>query len=269
MRWKRPSRTCTPRTRVNDGAGAAVSNNPCPVCGSQIAAASINISEGVALCGACGQLSRLAEVAAHKRPTQELLEDPPPGCRVTEWGHRTTLTATLRSAGGMLGALAAALFWNGITSVFVAAAARGWYEHLVGPAPDWFPAPPMDDLNSLGALLFMTLFLTPFVLVGVGMVVAVLLCAVGRVEVQLGGHRGVVRSGVGPVTWNQRFDPERVREVSIGWTRWQQNDQSQELIVIHADRRVKFGSMLTEERRDWLRAALLDRLVLAVQGGRR
>ncbi len=235
--------------------------NYCPQCDAPIGPEAMNITEGVALCPTCGKLSRLSEVVDLTRPLGELIANPPHGCSIDEWGDHTTLHATLRSGTGLLGSLFVAIFWNGIVSVFVLSAMAGLYQNLVGPIPEWFPAPNIDDEMSLGMVLFLCLFLVPFVLVGAFLIAAVCSFAFGRVEVTIDRHAARVRTGVGPFNWTSRFDPNKVDRVEAGLTSWQSNDQHQEVIVIHSDRTVKFGSMLTETRRDWLRDVLRAKLL--------
>ena len=177
---------------------------------------------------------------------------------MTELGDEIRIRASLRSIGGALGALAVALFWNGIVSVFVLLAAAAIYVNLVGPLPAWFPVPKSDTgaPMPLGMALFLCVFLIPFVTIGAAMIAAVFLCIGGHVEVVLRDGQGVVRTGVGRFCWSRRFDATKVRRVGMGETSWKQNDQAKPVIVIEADRTVKFGSMLAGERREWLRAAL-------------
>ena len=233
-----------------------MTDNPCPECGEPIPAESINIEEGVALCANCGRLSRLSEVVERRPPMVETLDRPPKGCEILHLGGEVLVRASLRSLPGVAGSLFFALFWNGITSIFVLIAVAGLYANLIGPLPEAFPAPDIDDDMTLGMTLFLCLFLTPFVVVGLGMVGAVLLNLLGRVEVRIGEGEGVVRTGVGFVTWNRRFDPNQVRHVETGVTPWQTNDRHSPLIVIKTDRHIKFGSLLREERREWLQSAL-------------
>jgi len=60
------------------------------------------------------------------------------------------LKAGLSPAGKFVGSLLAAIVWNGITSVFVVTAVKSWIQHH----PE----------------VFLTIFITPFVLIGVGLV---------------------------------------------------------------------------------------------------
>lgn len=234
--------------------------NYCPHCDAPIGPEAMNVAEGVALCPRCGKLSRLSEVIDW-RPIAELSQDLPAGCRIEEWGDHTTLTASLRSGSGLLGTLFVAIFWNGIVSVFVLVALAGLYQNLAGPLPAWFPAPDFDDSMSLGMTLFLCIFLIPFVLIGMAMMGAVLIYAFGRVEVTIDRHAAQVRTGAGPFNWTGRFDPNKVERVEAGLSSWETNGRRQELIVIHADRTVKFGTMLTDIRRMWLRDFLRGKLL--------
>lgn len=238
-----------------------MSQNYCPACGESISAEQVNLAEGVALCPGCGRLSRLSDVVNAAPPAAELLDQIPPGCRVSSWGQEIRIRATLRSTGSLMGTLFAALLWNGIVSVFVLIAAAGLYTNLVGPLPAWFPAPNMDAPMPLGMTLFLCVFLLPFVAIGVSLLAAVLLYALGKVEVWIGDREARVRTGIGPLVWRRRFDPSQVRRVDEGTTSWETNGRPGRTVVIEAERSVKFGLLLTDERRQWMRAILRVLLV--------
>ena len=235
--------------------------NFCPACGEQLTSESINLAEGVALCPSCGGLSRLSEVVDQDQPVSEILNETPKGCSVSESGENIVVQASLRSAGGFFGSLFVALFWNGIVSVFVLIALSGLYTNFIGPLPYWFPAPNNEETMPLGMTLFLCVFLLPFVGVGAGMVSAMLLNLSGKIKVIIGDNDASVGTGVGFLTWRRKFDPTRVRRVSGGTTSWQTNGKSRETIVIEADRTVKFGSLLRDDRREWLQAVLRGLLV--------
>lgn len=243
-----------------------MSQNYCPACGEPISAEQMNLAEGVALCPSCGQLSRLADVVGAAGPAAELLDQTPPGCRVTMWGQEIRVLAPLRSIGALMGTVFFALFWNGIVSVFVLIALAGLYTNLVGPLPAWFPAPNMDDPMPLGMTLFLCIFLLPFITIGASLLAAALLYTAGKIEVRIGDHEALVRTGIAFLAWSRRFDPTEVRRVDVGTTSWETNGRPGRTVVIEADRHVKFGSLLTDERREWMRAILH---VLLVQPGSR
>jgi hypothetical protein len=230
--------------------------NFCPVCGEELDLASINIAEGVALCASCGQLSRLSDVVSRKRPLAEVLSSLPKGCSIADLGDRILVRATSRSLGTFLGALAVALFWNGIVSIFVLIAIAGLWKNLVGPIPAWFPAPQMQNAMGLGETLFLCIFLLPFVGIGSVLLAALVLSAAGKVEVSVGADQADASTGLGFLVWRRRFDPTKVRLVTIGKTGWESNDQAQPVIVIEANRTIKFGGLLTEERREWMQAVV-------------
>jgi len=233
-----------------------MNQNYCPACGEPISAEQMNLAEGVALCPSCGQLSRLADVLNAAGPAAELLEQTPPGCRVSMWGQEIRVLAPLRSGGALIGTLFFALFWNGIVSVFLLIALAGLYTNLVGPLPVWFPAPKMDHPMPLGMTLFLCVFLLPFIAIGASLLATALLYAAGKIEVLIGDSQAVVKTGVGFLVWRRRFDPTQVHRVTIGKSSWKSDDQAKELIAIEADRTIKFGTLLPDERREWLQTVL-------------
>jgi hypothetical protein len=241
----------------------------CPDCDELIASEAINIKEGFALCPQCGKLSRLSELNISNRSVAEILAQPPAGCRITSDGQQVTATVSLRSIAGFLFPAAFALFWNSITSVFVLIAIAGLYTNLIGPLPNWFPAPGLKDgkpeMNGgpmdLGMTLFLCVFLIPFVTIGIGMVVAAIINLIGKVEVVIDEFDSYVATGFGVFQWKKRFDPREVKAVDFGTTPWQSEGGANRLIEIVANRSVKFGSLLQPDRMAWLRAVLREILL--------
>ena len=244
--------------------------NACPACGRPIAAEDINIKEGVGLCRACGTLSRLSEIADQPLADATSLAKPPKGCWYEQqMGGGGAVYASLRSPGTAIGTLAVCLFWNGIVSVFVLVALSGLYTHFFGRLPPWFPAPGAGGSKSssgggnsgsemsLGMTLFLCLFLTPFVIIGIGMFLAFLMSLLGRVEVVVSMGSGCVRTGFGPFNWTRRFDASKVKRVKAGQTSYAQNGRYKQLIQIESeDRTVSFGSTLRDQRREWMLGVL-------------
>ena len=238
----------------------------CPRCDAEIYASDINIKEGVALCPACSTLSRLSELRDSDVSVDQVLHEPPHGCLLETSGDAVVATASARSIGTFLGCTAVALFWNGIVSVFVMIALAGLYTNLIGPLPDWFPAPPMNqgkpEMNGepmgLGMTLFMCLFLTPFVAIGASMIWAAILSLFGKVEVVIDEHDSFVGIGVGFVRWKRRFDPRQTQSVEIHEQHSRSSDHNRTTLSIEliADRTIRFGSMLPRGRKQWLHTAL-------------
>ncbi|MBX3402104.1 MAG: hypothetical protein KF699_01700 [Phycisphaeraceae bacterium] len=251
----------------------------CP-CGQDIPIADINVAEGVALCRGCGKLSRLMDLAT---PLEEAAAieaanaEPPKGCRIDDLGGQVVLVASARSLTTAGPLLFFAAFWISIVSVFVLIAIAGLWTNFVGPIPSWFPAPAANNGSGgsnnsigsgmpLGMTLFLCVFLIPFVTIGLGVLCAALVALLGRVEVRLRGPDGAVFTGIGPIGWRRRFDASRVKAVKFAESSVETNGKRQKLIAIEGEEKtVKFGSVLTDQRRVWLAGAL--KTVLMPRGG--
>lgn len=217
----------------------------------------------------CGRLSRLSELNYGQRPIHEILSKPPGGCSIQPVGPGVVATASLRSLPGFLGCAAFALFWNGVVSVFVLIAIAGLYANLIGPIPDWFPAPELNQgkpaMNGepmeLGMTLFLCVFLIPFITVGAGMTAAALVNLVGKVEVVIDELDSWVATGIGFLKWKRQFDPRAVHSITYGTSAWQSDGNTCRVIELTADRTIKFGSMLPSERLEWLKTVLNELLL--------
>jgi hypothetical protein len=161
-----------------------------------------------------------------------------------------------------LGALGISLFWNGIVSIFVLFAISGTLHVLGIPTPEWFPAPKMngDTMNS-GMVLFLWLFLTPFILIGSAMIGAFLSAVGGRTEVRLDANEGTVFVGIGPLGWKRRFNPRSIKDIRIKDSSYRDSDgdrQSKVRIRLEtADgKEIEFGSMLRPDRMKFVAGAL-------------
>ncbi|MEI7462623.1 MAG: hypothetical protein WCK15_24750 [Pirellula sp.] len=236
----------------------------CPDCEELITSESINIKEGVALCPQCGKLSRISELNVSGVSVAEILAHPPAGCSVISDGQRVTVTASLRSLAGFLFPAGLALFWNSIISPFVLIVIAGLYSNLIGPLPNWFPAPGLNDgkpeMNGgpmdLGMTLFLCVCLIPFVTVGIGMAGMAIIFLIGKVEVIIDEFDSYVATGFGIIRWKKRFDAREVKTVEFGTTPLQSEGGANMFIEIVANRSVKFGFLLQPDRRAWLRAVL-------------
>src|SRR5262249_33438059 len=114
---------------------------------------------------------------------------------------------------------------------------------------------------ALGELMFMCVFLTPFVVIGAGMIFVCMASLFGSVRVQIDGTHCRIRTGIGPLSLRQSFDASAVKAIRVGQTSWQSNGRSQAQIHIEADRTVKFGSPLSSQRLSWMAATLRTLLV--------
>jgi hypothetical protein len=235
----------------------------CSKCGKAIPSEDVNVANDVAYCRACNvshQLSALTQ--GTELATTVDLNQPPAGAWYTNDGTGSVIGATHRSLGTAIGALAFGLFWNGIVSVFVLVALAGTLRHLGITLPHWFPAPNMNGSPmSVGMTIFLWIFLTPFIVIGLVMIGVFVSCLAGRTEVRIRNAEGVVFAGIGSLGYRRRFDASAVKDVRIDDKQWRDSDggrQHKTYIIIETRecKLVKFGSMLTEERRKFLAGAV-------------
>lgn len=239
--------------------------NNCPKCQAEVPSSSMNIAQGVALCPGCGVLTPLRDLIAVVIGTRDQLTSPPSGCSFVDLGTERILTASTRS-GGIAGFfLIFSIFWNSITGLFVVFGLIGLYEALVGPLPASFPIhPKMQGKSSpmaVGEALFVLMFMIPFILVGIGTAYIALLGLVGKVTVRISDTGSSVFTGVGRIGWRRRFDARQVKGVKKGETEYRENGRTKPLIILESDPPVRLGSLLLDERREWLGGALQQVLV--------
>lgn len=233
----------------------------CPKCRASIPVSDVNIEQGVALCRACTSIVRLTDIADRAALGDDDTRDVPNGCTLIDIGDQQVVAASTRSVGGFFACLFIYLFWNGIVSVFVLANVASTVKVLGGQLPTWFPAP-TGISSSLGMTLFLWVFLTPFLAVGLAIFVGLLLCIAGRVEVRMRSDRGEVFTGIGSLGWRRSFDLARVTRVALVQARSGNSDATPRAeILIAAETDIRFGSGIPESRRRWM-AAVLHRLLL-------
>lgn len=230
--------------------------NACPKCRAGIPSEDVNIKDGVALCRACSSICRLTEIVESAELPDIAKEATPAGCYVSENGADTVIGASARSVGGFIGTLFICLFWNGIVSVFVSLAFASTLGHLGVTMPGWMPPVKMNGgAMSIGMTLFLWVFLTPFMLVGLAIVLGMFMALAGRVEVTIRGDEGSIFAGVGSIGRTRRFKLADVKRVDLRISRDSEGSKSTK-IVIEAERELKLGDGLPEERKRWLAAAL-------------
>lgn len=229
----------------------------------------MNMQQGVGLCRGCNRLTRVGELVS-QGPDSSLLayaqDEPPEGAWAHDDGREVVVGASMRSVAGFFGALAFGLFWNGIVSVFVAVNLASTLNLLGVGVPHWFPAPVMNGSTmGVGMTIFLWVFLTPFMVIGLAMIGAALAALMGRVEVRVGAEEGRVFTGIGSLGWTQRFDPRlvtRVRYEDKTWTDSDGDRRQKVQIVLEAEKPIAFGSSLPVARRRYV-AGMLAQLFQA------
>jgi len=235
----------------------------CSKCGNIIPADDVNVARDVAFCRSCNLASPLSALASGLALDASVdLYQPPQGCWHSPTGMGELVGATHRSLLMALPLLGVALFWNGIVSVFVSVALASTLNLLGAPVPEWFPAPRMNgETMGTGMTLFLWLFLTPFIVIGLGMIGAFLSCLAGKTEVNVDRGMVTIATGIGPVRWNRRFQATDLKEIRIEETNQNNGGRKTEIIAeLHNGKRIKFGSMLREERRRFM-AAAADKII--------
>jgi len=240
----------------------------CPKCDMVIISDDINVAKDIAYCRSCNITHKFSAIINKSNLTTNVdFNRPPSGIKYNHEGLKLVVSSTHRSLGSAVGILAAALFWNGIVSVFVLVALASTLSHLNIQTPEWFPAPDMNgEPMSLGFLIFLWIFLTPFILIGLTMIGTFFMTIGGRTEAQIDRSEGMIFTGFGPLGYRRRFQASRISDVRIEDRSWRDSDGDRQLktcIVIetHEGKLIRFGSMLSEERRKFM-AALLYRTMV-------
>jgi hypothetical protein len=169
------------------------------------------------------------------------LTHPPKGAWLKQVGGGFELGANTRSAAAFF-LVPFTLFWSGgsLAGIYGSQLVKGEF--------DWK----------------LSLFGLPFLLGSCFLVPLAATSAFGKLIVRSEGFRGSVFIGVGPIGWTRRFRWDEITGVRMSQTKWQQNNRHLPLIELTRDAGpVRFGSQLTEQRRNFMLAAL--RQILAVR----
>jgi len=235
---------------------------PTPVCSKcrrTIPPDEINVANDVAYCRDCNISYRLSELTFGGDVSADIdLNHPPKGAWFISDGGGTVIGATNRSLGAAFGLLFFALFWNGIVSIFVLCAISGTLHILHLPQPDWFPTPKMNGGDmGVGMVLFLWVFLTPFITIGLFLAGSCLNCLFGRTEARVNGAQSIVFTGIGALSWRQRFDASQVKDARILQTTSSKGQDTFHLVIeTREGKQIKFGSMLSNGRRQFVLGAL-------------
>lgn len=232
----------------------------CPHCDAEIATSQVNITEGVALCGNCDTLSRLSELNYSGATVEETLSLPPKQVSIQPGYERMEINISLFSIPKFLGSLLVTLFWNSIVSIFLSLAAAAIYYQIAGPIPDWFPTPGLEDgkpimngqVMGMSMTIFFCLFLTPFVIIGSGMIINTLLRLCGSTRVVIDPSRCYISTGIPFLHFKRSFDPWRVKSITTALNKMNQEGQENYHIALQSNKKIRFGRLLSVKQQDWL-----------------
>lgn len=233
----------------------------CFRCRTSIPEERINVTQGIAHCPSCGALWRLLDLASQDAAAAPHGLDPstsPAGCRMSTDGDALVLSASTRSFGGFCGALAICLFWNFIVGTFFLLVIDGFMRAAGMQPPPWLPGKPSTFTSAWGPL-FVLLFITPHLCIGMMFIWNVMLKAAGECRVSIRNDDGRVFTGVGPLGRTRRFTASEVTAVHI---HAKKDDESVSTVVaIAAHKLIKFGSDLAPIRQLWMQSQLSELLV--------
>lgn len=252
--------------RAFENLKSAVSVAPtCPRCKQVIPSEDVNVGNDIAYCRSCNLSHRLSTLTLGTALDENVdVSRPPSGTWFQREVDGLVLGATHRSLGQAVAMLFICLFWNGIVSVFVAIAVGSTLHHLAIPLPSKFPAP-MHNAMPVGMTIFLWLFLTPFIGIGLTMIAALLSSLAGRTEIRIRGNECLIFNGVGPLGFTKRVSTTEIKDIRVEDRRWRDSDghsqRKAEILIETESRTVRFGSMFTPERRQFVAAALRRELV--------
>jgi hypothetical protein len=209
----------------------------CPECHKPIPPAQLNVATDVALCGQVFAISAL--VAAGQDLGNFDLHQPPRGAWFDDTGVGWRVGASTRSP--------IAFFLVPFMCVWSGFSLGGIYA---------------SQIVSGEFSLLLSLFGIPFVLGTLlfGSVAVMAVC--GQVVVQVDREEGRIFTGVGPFGWTRRFYWNDIHAVDEGVTHHRHAGNSHQAIALVGQRRITFGSMLSDARRYYVLCALRRQLSL-------
>jgi hypothetical protein len=237
----------------------------CPRCKQVIPSQDINVANDIAFCRSCNLSCRLSALTLGTTVDEKVdVGSPPAGSWFLREGNGVVIGSTHRSLGQAFALLFFCLFWNGIVSVFVFLATASTLRHLGLTLPAWVPLS-KGSVVPVGMTLFLWLFLTPFIGIGLVLLTTFLSCLAGRTELRVDAGQGILFSGIGPLGFRRRFSGSDVRDVRIEDKRWRDSDgdsrRKRQIVIETSGKSISFGSMLTEERRQFVAGAAKRELV--------
>lgn len=190
---------------------------------------------------------------------------PPRGCSLIDDGTTIRIRASTRSV--VMGVFLTVFtgIWNTVTWAFVAIGVGSLYSHAVASMSSAAPSLPggaklMPVVFAIGLLIFTI----PFVAIGLFTLFAALSSYVGHVEVSLRDGQGEIFTGIGSLGRRKRFDATSVTKVYVDTVR--SDESSTHYIVLDMPKKLKFGSMLLKDRREWV-VAVLGALLVPTSAG--
>lgn len=214
--------------------------SPCPACGTDIPVADINVQMDTAICRACGHATAYSAIV--HAPVLSVHTAPPDGCDVQNDGVRWRAVATTRS-------------WRAIPLYFFATIWWGFLSIFIGLS-----------FTAGKASTLIILFMSGHIAAGVFVVLTALCYTFGTTEVIIERDLLTVSLGFGGIRrrWSRPVGEIRgVRRAIATSGGWQFNFSRGHLadcLEIEGPKPLKFGSLLSDERRQFMHAAMAAEL---------
>ncbi len=249
-----------------DKAMSARSVTPvCPRCKRTIPSEDVNVANDIAFCRNCNLSHSLSALTTGAVVDEDIdVGRPPAGAWFEQGGNGVKFGATHRSPGQAFGLLFFAAFWNSIVSVFVAFATASTLQHLGVSRPAWVRASNWKYM-PIGEVIFLWIFLIPFILVGLVMLAAFLNCLLGRTELNIQGGECRLFTGIGPLGRRRHFSTSEVTDVRIEDRQWVNSNgnsnRSTRIVITTNEKPICFGSTMSDARRRFIAGAAKKELV--------
>jgi len=208
----------------------------CPKCGQAIAGNDMNVVTDIARCPRCGEVFALSSLVPANASGPVDIDNPPRGAWYRAEFDGFVVGATTRHP--------IALFLVPFMCVWAGFSLGGIYGSQI-----------VQGRFNLGT----SLFGIPFVLGTLLFGSMALMAVCGKVVVRVSDSAGVVFTGIGPFGWRRPFDSLQVTTVRIEPHFSGQHRQSM-TIVLDGPHKLRFGSGLTEARRDFVANVLRQEL---------
>jgi hypothetical protein len=208
----------------------------CPKCGQVLSGDDLNVGTDIARCRPCQEVFELSSLVEAGATGPVDLDDPPRGAWYRDQFDGFVVGATTRHP--------IAIFLVPFMCVWSGFSLGGIYGSQIAAGK-----------FNLG----MSLFGIPFVL-GTLMFGSMALMAVcGKVVVHVCDADGDVFTGIGPVGWRRPFNPLEVTGVRVE-PHLSGNSHMAMTVVLDGPRKLRFGSGLSEARRDFVASVLRQEL---------
>jgi hypothetical protein len=202
----------------------------CPSCSGLLSASDINVASDVAVCPHCAEVFAVSSiVSAGRQVTNFNVLQPPSGVSFYDSGFEWTITASTRSPIAFF--LVPFMFvWSGFSlgGIYGGQIAAGKFSLLLS----LFGIPFL-----LGTLLF-------------GSIAIMAVC--GKIVISSMRNQGRIFTGVGPIGWTRTFDWGSINAIEENETFNNSSRRTGYTIALVGQTRLKFGSMLSDEKRFYI-----------------